>query len=61
MSKDLTNSRLDRQNILNNELAVSEIQKKSGIDGIVWDGKVYVTRDMTASYFDVDILSLIHI
>ena len=58
MSKDLTNSRLDRQNILNNELAVSEIQKKSGIDGIVWDGKVYVTRDMTASYFDVDIRTI---
>ena len=39
MAKDLTNSRLDRQNILNNEIAVAEIQEKSGIDGIVWDGK----------------------
>ena len=47
MAKDLTNSRLDRQNILNNEIAVAEIQEKSGIDGIVWDGKAYVTRDMT--------------
>ena len=27
MSKDLTSSRLDRQNILNNELAIEEIQK----------------------------------
>lgn len=27
MAKDLTNSRIDRQNILNNELAVEEIQE----------------------------------
>lgn len=58
MSKDLTNSRLDRQNILNNEIAVTEIQEKSGIDGILWDGKVYVTREMTASYFEVDIRTI---
>lgn len=58
MTKDLTNSRLDRQNILNNEMAVAEIQEKSGIDGILWDGKIYVTRDMTASYFDVDIRTI---
>ena len=58
MAKDLTNSRLDRQNILNNEIAVAEIQKKSGINGIIWDGKVYVTREMTASYFDVDIRTI---
>ena len=32
--KDLTNSRIDRQNILNNELAVAEIQEKSGIGNL---------------------------
>ena len=31
MPKDLTTSRLDRQNILNNELAVEEIQGTVGI------------------------------
>ena len=31
MAKDLTVSRIDRQNILNNDLAVQEIQEKSGI------------------------------
>ena len=50
MSKDLTNSRLDRQNILNNEIAVEEIQLKSGVEGITWNGKIYVTREMTANY-----------
>ena len=33
--KDLTNSRLDRQNILKNEMAIEEIQNKSGVEGIV--------------------------
>jgi len=29
MPKDLTTSKIDRQNILNNDLAINEIQKKS--------------------------------
>lgn len=58
MSKDLTTSRIDRQNILNNELAVEEIQAKSGMEGILWEDKVYVTREMTASFFHVDIRTI---
>lgn len=58
MAKDLTNSRLDRQNILNNEIAIDEIQQKSGIDGILWDGKTYVTREMAANFFEVDIRTI---
>ena len=42
MAKDLTNSRIDRQNILNNEIAVAEIQEKSGVEGIIWNDKMYV-------------------
>lgn len=55
MAKDLTTSRLDRQNILNNELAIEEVQEKSGVEGIVQDGKRHVTREMTAEFFRVDI------
>ena len=58
MAKDLTNSRLDRQNILNNEIAIDEIQQKSGIDGILWNGKIFVTREMTANFFEVDIRTI---
>lgn len=58
MAKDLTNSRLDRQNILNNEIAVEEIQKKSGIEGILWEDKIFVTREMAANFFDVDIRTI---
>lgn len=55
MVKDLTSSRLDRQNILNNEIAMEEIRTKAGIEGILWCDKVYVTREMTAKFFEVDI------
>ncbi len=58
MAKDLTTSRLDRQNILNNELAIEEVQEKSGVEGIEWDGKLYVTREMTAEFFQVDIRTI---
>ena len=58
MTKDLTNSRLDRQNILNNEIAVTEIQAKSGMEGVLWNDKIYITREMTANFFDVDIRTI---
>lgn len=53
MAKDLTNSRLDRQNILNNEIAIAEIQQKLGMGGILWDGKIFVTREMTADFLQL--------
>lgn len=58
MAKDLTTSRIDRQNILNNEIAVEEIQTKSGLEGVLWGDKVYVTREMTANFFEVDIRTI---
>ena len=58
MARDLTTSQLDRQNILNNEMAIEEVQEKSGVEGIEWDGKLYVTREMTADFFQVDIRTI---
>ena len=58
MAKDLTVSRLDRQNILNNELAVEEIQEKAGINGVLFEEKYFVTREMVATYFDIDIRTI---
>ena len=49
---------MDRQNILNNEIAIDEIQQKSGIEGILWEGKLFVMREMTANFFDVDIRTI---
>ena len=46
MAKDLTTSRLDRQNILNNEIAVDEIQIKSGIC-VLFNGKTDISDAKT--------------
>ena len=54
MSKDLTNSQVDRQNVLNNELAVAEIQETSKIDCIFFEGDLYLTKEMVADFFEVD-------
>lgn len=58
MKKDLTTSKLDRQNILNNDFALAEIQPRCNIDGIQWNGTLYITREMTASYFNVDVRTI---
>lgn len=55
MIKNLTTSRIDRQNILNNELAVAEIQDTIEIRTIFWNGKRYLTKELLAAYFVVDI------
>jgi hypothetical protein len=53
MSKDLTNSAIDRQNILNNPYALAEIEKAAGIRGIPFEGKTVVLKDQVASFFEV--------
>ena len=58
MAKDLTTSRIDRQNILNNDIAIQEIQEKSGVEGIVWEDKIFMTREAVATFFDVDIRTI---
>ncbi len=55
MAKDLTVSRLDRQNILNNDLAVEELQNTVEITAVFWNDKYYLTKEMLAAYFDVDV------
>ena len=54
MSKDLTTSKIDRQNILNNDLAINEIQKKSHLKGIDFENKILFTKSMVASFYEVD-------
>ena len=53
MSKDLTNSALDRQNILNNQYALVEIEKAAGIRGMLFEGKTVVLKDQVAAFFEV--------
>ncbi|MCX6883713.1 MAG: DNA-binding protein [Verrucomicrobia bacterium] len=53
MSKDLTNSAVDRQNILNNPYALAEIEKAAGIRGIPFEGKTVVVKEQVAAFFEV--------
>ena len=44
MAKDLTNSKIERQNILNNNFAISEIEKACSIEGIFFEDKIAFTK-----------------
>ncbi len=53
MAKELTNSIIDRQNILNNQFAVNEIQKAVNIAGIVFEGRMIFFKEQVADFFEV--------
>jgi hypothetical protein len=55
MSKDLTTSVTDRQNVLNNPYALAEIEKAAGIQGIKFEGKSVVLKEQVAAFFEVTI------
>lgn len=53
MSKDLTTSEIDRQNILNNPYALAEIEKATGLQGIPFEGKSVILKEQVAEFFEV--------
>lgn len=53
MKKDLTNSNIERQNILNNPYALKEIEKATSIHGIQFEGKTVVLKEQVAAFFEV--------
>ena len=58
MAKDLTTSKIDRQNVLNNDIALLEIQKAVNIKCIIWNNSLYLTKDMVASFFNVEVRTI---
>lgn len=58
MPKDLTNSDLDRKNILNNNIAIQELYQQVGFFGFKHDGKYRFTKQQLADYFEVDIRTI---
>ena len=58
MEKDLTNSSLDRKNILNNNIAIQEVYQQVGFYGIKFEGKYRFTKLQIANYFQVDIRTI---
>lgn len=53
MKKDLTTSAVDRQNVLNNPYALTEIERAAGIQGIPFEGKTVVLKEQVAAFFEV--------
>jgi len=58
MTKDLTNSSLERQNILNNPFALQEIEKATRIKGIHFEGKTVVLKEQVAAFFEVTLRTI---
>lgn len=52
--KDLTVSAIDRQNILNNQKAVGNIQSYIGISGMWFQGEYKFTRHQIADFYGID-------
>ncbi len=53
MKKELSNSSIDRQNILNNQFVLEKIQQKIGIQGILFEEKICFTKKQIAEFYEV--------
>lgn len=58
MTKDLTNSSVERKNILNNKYAIMEIYSNVGFYGIMFENKYRFTKQQVANYFEVDVRTI---
>ncbi|MCF8216112.1 MAG: hypothetical protein K9I59_04620 [Chlorobium sp.] len=58
MAKNLTDSAIDRQNILNNPFAVAEIQKSIGLKGIEFKGRKVLLKEQVAAFFEVTLRTI---
>lgn len=58
LKKELTNSNIERQNILNNNFALVEIQKAAKIRGVLFENRYRFTKEMAAEFYDVDIRTI---
>lgn len=56
--RDLTTSAVDRQNILNNIDAISNIQEYLGVRGMLFDGEFRFTKEQAADFYKVDISTI---
>ncbi|MFV5687366.1 DNA-binding protein [Flavobacterium sp. ZT3R25] len=52
--KDLTNSQIDRKNVLNNNMAIKEIYNQLGFTGIYFENKYRFTLNQVAKFYEVD-------
>lgn len=58
MAKDLTTSAIDRQNILNNPMALTKIQEALDVKFYEFQGKYVVTKQFAADFYGVNIRTI---
>jgi len=58
MSRNLTNSGIARQNILNNPYALQEIQTAVGIKGILFENEYRFAKKQLAAFFEVSLRTI---
>lgn len=58
MAKDLTTSEISRQNILNNPVALPRIREALEIKPLEFKGVLYVTKQMAADFYEVDLRTI---
>lgn len=56
--KDLVNSKIDRQNILNNKYAIAKFEKNINIDKYIWNNEKCFLKNDVAKLFDVDVRTI---
>lgn len=54
MAKDLTTSQIERQNVLNNNVALPRIQEALDVKLLEFEGRYVLTKQMVADYYGVD-------
>ena len=54
MDKDLTNSSIERQNVLNNTYALEKIQNYVGLPSIEFENEYWLTKQMVSDFFEVE-------
>lgn len=54
MKKDLTNSKVERSNILNNNIAMPELYKAIGYKGLKFESKFRFTKNQLEYFYEVD-------
>lgn len=58
MTKELTNSSIDRRNVLNDSFAVAELQNQIGIKGMLFNGEYRLTVQQVADFYEVSVRTI---
>lgn len=58
MARDLTASQIERQNVLNNTVALPRIQEELSVKALEFEGRYVLTKQMVADYYGVNIRTI---